>query len=103
MEDTRCPCSDCGSETNHNHTDEAEWYMVWDHVWQQALKHGPASYLCVGCLEARLHRKLEASDFNDVVLGNFLPDRFCRSPRLADRMNGLVFNENKYRAMHGLN
>lgn len=100
--DTSSPCCDCGRETNHNDTDEAEWYMVWDHVWSEALKHGHAVYLCIGCLETRLGRQLTATDFSDTAGTNFMPERFLPSPRLQDRLKGVKFNEAKYRAQHGL-
>ncbi len=100
--DTRCPCSDCDHETNHNHTDEAEWYMVYDHVWEEALKHGPAQYLCIGCLEERLRRKLTFADFNDLIPVNFMPEHFSPSKRLQGRMAGLVFDEAAYRLKHGI-
>ncbi len=79
------PCDDCGVETNHNLTDNAEWYMVKDIIW---VKTGNARYLCIGCLEKRLGRRLVYSDFKSVLV-NLLPERFCQSERLRDRLRGL--------------
>jgi hypothetical protein len=81
------PCSDCGKETNHNCIDNAEWYMVKHEIWQEALVEKHAVYLCIGCLEIRLGRKLTYLDFSNVPL-NFLPG-YARSRRLKNRMKGL--------------
>jgi len=63
--DTRC--WDCGRETSHLKTDFGEWYMVWDSVWRLA-DGNSVDFLCIGCLEARLGRKLVPLDFNDAPL-----------------------------------
>ena len=63
-----------------------EFYMVKDEVWDAAV--GPDSFLrdfflCVGCLELRLGRRLGADDFSDVPLNEIDGGQ---SPRLRDRM-----------------
>jgi hypothetical protein len=53
------PCLDCGQDTND------EWYMIHDELWKQAggsLEEG-SGFLCIGCLEGRLHRTLVPADF----------------------------------------
>ena len=80
--DTRC--WDCQRETNHQSTDSAEWYMVWGHLWHKALEKGHADFLCIGCLENRLGRKLSKEDFNTAPL-NSLPG-YSRSKRLRNRL-----------------
>lgn len=63
-------CADCRMKTGIR----GEWYIVHDHVWQQAwpgaewLAGESADYmckeiLCVGCLERRLGRQLTPDDF----------------------------------------
>jgi hypothetical protein len=52
-----------------------EFYMVHDHVWEQACQSEPKTnpaetFLCVGCLEERLGRLLTPGDFMDVKLNN---------------------------------
>ena len=84
--DTRC--CDCQIETNHHelppNINRAEWYMVHDHIWEQATKDKSAFFLCIGCLEKRLDRTLTPADFNDAPL-NYWPG-FQRSPRLRNRL-----------------
>ena len=52
------PCKDCGVNTK-----DSEFYMVCDKIWEQV--QGGEDYLCIGCLEKRLGRKLTRSDFLD--------------------------------------
>lgn len=66
--------------------------MVHDHVWATAgmSKDSHRQYLCVGCLERRLRRRLTPGDFTDALVnGSLLPNKsFCqlRSAILADRL-----------------
>jgi hypothetical protein len=78
------------AETNHNCTDEAEWYMVKDEIWAGAVHNRPAQYLGIGCLEKRIGRQLTHSDFTQALV-NHWPDRFCHSPRLRSRVAGFQF------------
>ena len=49
--------------------------------------HGkPGGYLCIGCLEARLGRRLTPADFPEFPVNQ--PDRFT-SARLLDRLQGI--------------
>ena len=86
-----CPCRDCGVET-HN----AECYIVEDDVWRSVVPFktdGGVLYLCIGCLETRLGRKLTPRDFSLVPL-NFASDECLgRSKRLIDRMGGRFKDE----------
>jgi hypothetical protein len=76
------PCSGCG--LNVSHLGEAS-YMVLDDVWQAA--GNPDGYLCVGCLEDRLGRRLGPGDFNHDV--PYTSDAgFRRSVRLTSRIAG---------------
>jgi len=62
-----------------------EWYIVNDEVWLAAV--GADSficYLCIGCLELRLGRRLAPSDFpSDVPINQM---HRANSSRLRDRM-----------------
>jgi hypothetical protein len=50
-------CLDCTDNTH----DTNEYYMVHDHIWDGVVSgHG---MLCIGCLEKRLGRRLNADDF----------------------------------------
>src|SRR5262249_2769118 len=71
-----------------------EWYMVHDHVWEQAWLgrrkswHGRVpgqEILCIGCLEKRIGRTLMACDFIPDVPTNE-PDKNFMSKRLLGRM-----------------
>lgn len=94
------PCLDCGWLTCR-HDEPGEWYMVTDQVWEQAgmtdtrqwiSEHpeartgptgGPGHYLCIGCLESRLGRRLTAADFPGLPIN--LTDWHRKTVRLADR------------------
>jgi hypothetical protein len=77
-------CDDCGADTTPctgkrgcRHSGTWEYYMVHNHLWP-----GGVHYLCVGCLERRLGRRLTAADFTDVPVNE--PDPWD-TPRLAER------------------
>lgn len=95
--DRRNPCRDCGMPTTpHGASGEwllgaCEYYVVWPEVWRQAVPESTNDYsdggfLCIGCLESRLGRRLTPVDFAD----NFWrADHPNQSPRLRNRL-GLV-------------
>jgi hypothetical protein len=88
----KAPCADCGADTlSCKSGARAEYYMVHDHVWQQA--GAPRfGWLCVGCLENRLGRQLHRGDFKKVILNSLIVSdtpRYAwswRTRRLRDRM-----------------
>jgi hypothetical protein len=66
------PCADCGTDVAPNGLDgrpiEAgwEWFVVHDQVWAAACDNGgDVRYLCIGCLEERIRRRLKREDFTD--------------------------------------
>jgi hypothetical protein len=69
------PCSDCG-------VDYDEFYMVHKHIWS-AVGVGDG-WLCIGCLEQRLGRKLNCADFTDAPCNT--EEDYDRSLRLQDRL-----------------
>jgi hypothetical protein len=78
-------CADCGVGTNRL----GEWYMVHDHIWEQAWSGRRKSWqhlegqevLCIACLEKRLGRTLMASDFTDAPCNDPNPRR-----RISERL-----------------
>jgi hypothetical protein len=54
-------CQDCGLSTLLL----GEYFSVWDYVWKEACitQRQRKRFLCVLCLERRLGRKLQPSDF----------------------------------------
>ncbi|MGA2321569.1 MAG: hypothetical protein ABSG95_12645 [Solirubrobacteraceae bacterium] len=82
-------CADCGVNTTPytgkrgcRHIGRWEDYMVRDEIWTAAgVGEG---FLCVGCLELRLGRRLESGDFVDVPINE--PDDPWHTPRLASRL-----------------
>jgi hypothetical protein len=58
-----------------------EYYMVHDDLWFQASPTG-AGHLCIGCLEARIGRRLTPGDFTSPSLDGRYSDR------LRDRTGG---------------
>jgi hypothetical protein len=74
-------CADCGVETSN------EFFMLNHDVWALAVageNQRGGLFLCVGCLERRLGRRLAPGDFLDCVLNNRTD--FPRSQRLRERM-----------------
>jgi hypothetical protein len=79
------PCADCTIDTTPIEADRPwEYYMVRDEQWKVATGKKPADFLCVGCLETRLARRLTSADFSGAPIND--PDKLSISPRLRDRM-----------------
>jgi hypothetical protein len=97
-------CDDCGIDTTPctgkrgcRHKGKWEWYMVWPELWEQA---GSARYLCIGCLEQRLGRRLFAEDFNPDLPVNWLSP--WNTPRLDNRLTTFMEDELvEYRRRYG--
>ena len=84
------PCTDCGVDTappigKPPSLGRWEYYMVRDDIWE-AFGVGNG-FLCVGCLEERLGRKLTPQDFSSVTI-NHHPNPYD-TPRLASRKAGV--------------
>jgi hypothetical protein len=92
-------CIDCGADTTPctgkrgcRHKGRHEYYMVRDRVWAEAgmrtgiVYHhgGGGDYLCIGCLERRIGRKLHFADFIDVTVND--PDHPWHTRRLRSRL-----------------
>jgi hypothetical protein len=54
-------CFDCKINTKTI----GEYYMIHNHLWPKV-----KGFLCIGCLETRIDRKLEPSDFTNVPVNN---------------------------------
>jgi hypothetical protein len=112
----RAWCGGCGVDTGWDGL--GEWYTVTDSVWEQAwpgtslakaTRHDAKEryFLCVGCLEQKLGRKLTSSDF---VAGNCLNNPSDKwSERLIDRLtpcwlqnHATVGHERRREALNGL-
>lgn len=76
------PCHDCGLLTAPVDGPD-EWYTVLDTVWEHA-DADEGSILCVGCLEARLGRRLRHADFVAAALNT--PNYGRHSQRLLSRL-----------------
>lgn len=72
-------CVDCDVDTN----EIAEYYMVHELIWEWF--GAGEGLLCIGCLEHRLNRDLDAGDFMDCPL-NDLDNGWRKSDRLIDRL-----------------
>ena len=63
-------CYDCGHDCSHQGI--GEYYMLVDDVWMDAVdaydSESLVRMLCIGCVEARLHRRLTVDDFKLVPL-----------------------------------
>jgi hypothetical protein len=88
---SKCPCVDCGAETTPDRRRRGakhEYYMVRDRVWSAAgMPDRPMNYhgdfLCIGCLERRLGRKLRRRDFTPALVNEI--GRW-NSDRMNDRL-----------------
>lgn len=75
-------CMDCDVDTN----EIREYFMVDDNLWIENVPeyHG---FLCIGCLEDRVGRTLEATDFpSHLPINNPNGLFFPHSDRLRDRL-----------------
>jgi hypothetical protein len=77
------PCRDCGRETD-GRSGRKEYYMVKSWVWRRTGLGYYGGALCIGCLEARLGRRLRPQDFNRVTFG-WMGEH---SARLRSRLTG---------------
>ena len=88
------PCHDCSAATSPwPWTADAryEQFMVYDRVWRKAGMQPDGGFLCVGCLEERLGRKLRRRDFPSVPMNSLGPEAAHmawaqRTPRLISRL-----------------
>jgi hypothetical protein len=89
----RAWCGGCDVDTGWDGL--REWYTVRNDVWEQAWPgtsngkligelNGPRYFLCIGCLEERLGRRLTRDDFEE---HNILNQNSECSERLLDRLN----------------
>lgn len=78
-------CRDCDTDTFD--PTNMEYYMVHDSVWcQQARMKYHGGMLCVGCLEARIGRRLTPKDFTKAILNSMVIDDERTSSRLLSRL-----------------
>lgn len=75
---TKWNCVDCGDNTQLEH------YFVRNSVWFEEAGMEEEGMLCVGCLEARIGRRLEGSDFTDAHIND--PRTHPMSMRLLSRL-----------------
>lgn len=78
-------CIDCLVHTIKIH----EYYMVRPDIWQKYMKGHKGSFICIGCLEQRMGRRLQPSDFTHAPINHL--DKIGgyenkQSPRLRDRL-----------------
>ena len=80
-------CQDCGVDTTPctgkrgcRHKGKWEHYMVTKALWEQAGMD--SGFLCIGCLERRIGRRLTPADFPDLPIN--YPDPWD-TERLASR------------------
>ena len=74
-------CVDCGINTHEIN----EYYMVYDEVWLSVVDRKHSGMLCISCLESRLGRKLNKTDFPPFPINNLLLNKV--SPLLRNRIS----------------
>jgi hypothetical protein len=80
-------CDDCGIDTLTETFQE--YYMVKDNVWLRA-KSDKEGFLCIGCLENRLGRRLSYQDFSECNLNTCIAyGLYNASDRLFNRITTL--------------
>lgn len=77
----KMPCHDCGVDTHIRN----EYYMVYNDIWETVAKDVGLGFLCIGCLEKRLKRKLNSADFTHWPVNSY--PRNCYSIRLWRRLH----------------
>jgi len=84
-------CLDCDVDTGKIN----EYYMVDYDLWESA-GMSPVGMLCIGCLEKRIGRELNSSDFLPVYVNGF---RFApKSARLTSRLLSFITEKEKENA-----
>jgi hypothetical protein len=88
------PCDDCLDDVipydDHGRRVENgwEWYMVRPEIWEAAHCDGrPPQFLCIGCLETRINRRLLPDDFSSAPINE---PSWIDSKRLLDRLGARV-------------
>lgn len=71
-------CVDCSENTQLEH------YFAKPEVWFSLAKMTETGMLCIGCLEARIGRKLHKNDFTNAHIND--PRRYSKTTRLVDRL-----------------
>lgn len=74
-------CVDCQRNTQHEH------YFVNNEVWFTMAKMPESGMLCVLCLEGRIGRELQSSDFTNAHINN--PRKNMMSDLLRSRITGV--------------
>lgn len=77
-------CADCYSSV------EREFYMVHNDLWESS-GIPRRDLLCIGCLEARIGRRLTPGDFPDCPVNRDFDWVGRMSERLQDRLGGREF------------
>src|SRR5262249_31316161 len=88
-DDLAALCADCGVDTTPctgrrgcRHTGRWEYYVVRNEIWRAVgMEDG---FLCIGCLEARLRRRLTRRDFPRYPINDAHDPWHTR--RLVDRL-----------------
>ncbi len=75
-------CVDCPRDTKHEH------YFVKNEVWRGEANMPETGMLCVQCLEDRIGRRLEPSDFTDAHINN--PRKNMMSDLLRSRIMNIT-------------
>lgn len=78
------PCVDCGNGTSAFGLDE--YFMVHAEVWAATGLGVGGGLLCIGCVEARIGRRLTAADFTGAPVNDWRRPGWHGSPRLLDRL-----------------
>jgi hypothetical protein len=79
-----CSCIDCGINTMKL----GEYYCLTSQTWYTAtVAEGGDGMLCLGCVEVRLGRTLDADDFESGVPINEMDVFYPRSGRFLERLS----------------
>lgn len=83
MDNGHLKCADCDFDT------KTEYYMLEHDLWLKVNNGRRQGFLCIGCVEKRLGRELNAFDFLDAPVNQLAQHprmRFHRSERLLNRL-----------------
>ena len=73
-------CNDCSKEVVGPKADRKDWYMVHAFLWDQfglgrSMVLRQDLFLCWGCMEERLGRKMKKSDLSKFPVNDFHRER----------------------------
>lgn len=81
---SRFLCSDCQNDIKKS----GEYFTLINEIWFAINNNSKIGFLCIGCAEQRLQRKLNKSDFANCGCNDLNNHKWYRSERFINRLTG---------------